>query len=176
MLAVVGIPPGVAVFTAEVAAAQDAKIVSQCLRVRAVDPSGRVRQLHPPPGRSCPRPPPRLWVRGEEIALYRSTTALRSAAAAQRDGALASGRRAFARLLAEALGEHFRGRARGLGFAAERYALRWEETRLSYARGETHERTVALFRWWSDAERGMRVSWRPDPQTLRRDWPEGTSP
>ena len=171
VLRTAGIPPGVAVFSADVPRTPDLKITALCLSVRIVERDGRVRQLHPRAGAGCPSPAPRLWVTGEEIALYRSATSLRAAVAARFTGALHPSQERHPKLLAESIAEHFRKRARARGFAPERYALLWREATLSERTGVRGERVVALMRWEADAERGVTLGWRPDPERLARDWP-----
>ncbi len=83
-LALLGIPPGVAVFTADVDVSPDAKIASLCLEARAVEAEGPARRIYPEVGRRCPAPAPRLWVRGEDIALSRFAVIMRSAVASRR--------------------------------------------------------------------------------------------
>lgn len=166
-----GIPGGVAVFTSDAGTSPDEKITAQCFEVR-IDGEGRpARRLHPDAGRTCPVPAPRLWVRGEDIALYRLAMALRSAVASHRAGALPPSQVRFPRLLAESIGEHFRRRASARHLAPERYALLWREWRIDYATGAKSERIVALLRWRDDPEPGVFVSWRPDALALSRHWP-----
>ena len=62
VLRTAGIPPGIAVFSADVPETPDLKITALCLSVRVVERDGRVRQLHPRAGAGCPSPAPRLWV------------------------------------------------------------------------------------------------------------------
>lgn len=176
ILRTAGIPPGVAVFSADVSRTSDAKITALCLEVRSVERDGRVRQLHPRAGDRCPAPAPRLWVTGEEIALYRSATSLRAAVVAQRTGALDPAQQRHPELLAESLAEHFRGRARARGLAPERFALLWRESTLREQTGERGDRTVALMQWETDPARGVRLAWRPDPARVAEGWPRLTDP
>jgi len=170
-----GVPPGVAVFTADSATAAEAKIADLCLEVRIVDASGRARRLHPEAGERCPAPQPRLWVKGETIWLNRATVSLRAAVAARRrDPSFARGR--TQRLLAEALAAHFRARAHAEGLAPERYALLWAESRVDTSTGERSERKVALMRWGPTGEGDLRVSWRPDASLLDAYWPALETP
>ena len=176
LLAWAGIPPGVAVFTADSASAAEAKIVDLCLEVRVVEADGRVVRLHPDAGERCPAPQPRIWVKGEEIWLDRSAVSLRAAVAARRQE-LRRGQSARAtRLLAEALAAHFRARAHAEGLAPERYALLWAESRVDTNTGERGERDVALMRWGPVGEGDLRVSWRPDASLLDAYWPALETP
>jgi hypothetical protein len=170
LLALAGIPPGVAVFSTETEVLSDALIVSQCFEVRGVAGNAPARRIYPEGGRVCPAPSPRIWVRGEDIALYRFATGLRSAAASQPGESLFRSRERFARLLAETIGEHFRSRAER-EFAPDRYALLWTELHVDYRSGEHSERVVALVRWRADPDEGVFVSWSPDDRTLGEHWP-----
>ena len=140
-LALLGIPAGVAVFTAEVDTSPDAKIASLCLEARAVEGEGLARRIYPEVGRRCPAPAPRLWVRGEDIALSRFAVGMRSP------------------------------RALAGGLAPTRYALLWTESRVRYGSGARSDRIVALLRWRADGEGGVFVSWKPDERTLQQHWP-----
>lgn len=171
----VGVPPGIAVFSAD-AAAPSAKIADLCLEVRIVEPGGQVRRLYPDAEERCPEPPPRFWVKGETIWLNRSAVSLRAAVAARRaDSSRRPGDRA-PQLLAEAMAEHFRARAHAAGFAPERYALLWTESRVDTKTGARSQRDVALMRWGREGEGDLRLSWRPDAPLLRAHWPELGAP
>ncbi len=170
-LALLGIPPGVAVFTAEVDTSPDAKIASLCLEARAVEGEGPARRIYPEVGRRCPAPAPRLWVRGEDIALSRFAVGMRSAVASRRAGTLAAAQVRFPRLLAESLAGHIQSRALADGLAPTRYALLWTESRVGYGSGARSDRIVALLRWRADGEGGVFVSWKPDERTLQQHWP-----
>ena len=126
-----GIPPGIAVFTAEVNKVQDAKVVAHCFSVRVVARDGQVRQIYPPGG-VCPPRPPRMWVTGEQIALYRSATSLRAAAADRRAGILPPSRIRHPELLLESIADYFRAKTRAEGVEAERYVLLWTELSVDY--------------------------------------------
>jgi hypothetical protein len=169
-LRAVGIPPGIAVFTAEVATPSDSKIRAVCLEARAFAADGRFHVLHPRPNAPCPEPAPRVWVRSEEIALYRFVTSLRNAVVAHRAGALRASQRRHPELLARSIAAHFRSRAESLGLAPTRYALLWRESRIDYRSGEASERVTALLRWDADPDRGVALAWRPDPEHLSKHW------
>jgi hypothetical protein len=171
VLGLAGIPPGVPVFTSETDTLPDEKIAVQCLEVRGVAVDGAARRIHPAGGRVCPAPSPRLWVRGEDIALSRFVMGMRSGVASRREGTLAPSRVRVPRLLADSMAEHFRKRTGAEGLAPDRYALLWTESRVSYRTGARSERIVALVRWRADPGEGVFVSWRPDERTLREYWP-----
>jgi hypothetical protein len=181
-LALLGIPPGVAVFTAEVDTSPDSKIASLCLEARAVEGEGPARRIYPEAGRRCPAPAPRLWVRGEDIALSRFAVSMRSAVASHRAGTLSAARVRFPRLLAESLAEHIQSRARADGLTPTRYAVLWTESRIGYGSGARSDRIVALLRWRADAtsgeagDGGVFVSWSPDKRTLQQHWPAVDEP
>ena len=170
LLHALGIPPGVAVFTADTDRVSDAKLVALCVEVRVVERGGRARRLYPDDGRRCPPAPPRLGAGGEEIALYRSLIVLRAAVAAYRTESASTAER-HPELLAEWIVEHFRARARARGLDAERFALLWREWRWNYATGERNERSVALLTWWSDPARGFTLAWQPGAERLAAAWP-----
>jgi hypothetical protein len=179
-LALLGVPPGVAVFTAEVDTSPDSKIASLCLEARAVDAEGLARRIYPEEGRRCPAPAPRLWIRGEDIALSRFPVIMRSAVAARRAGILPATRLRFPQLLAESLAEHIQSRARDDGLTPTRYAVLWTESRVGYGSGARSDRIVALLRWRADSVDGgdggdghgrVFVSWSPSERTLQQHWP-----
>ncbi len=173
-LGLAGIPPGIAVFTADTGRAQDAKIAAICLEVRDLSESGTKRQIYPAEDASCPARPPRLWVRGEQILLDRSVMSLRAAAAARRAGESDPSRTRFAKLLARSIAAHFVGRDRLAGAAADRYALLWREARISYRTRTRSDRIVALFGWRSAADPRVFIAWQPDDATLREHgWDPG---
>jgi len=172
----VGVPPGVAVFTADAATAAEAKIEDLCLEVRVVESDGRVRRLYPDPEDPCPAPPPRLWVKGETIWLNRAAVSLRAAVAARRNDPERGADRRAPRLLAQSVAEHFRARARAEGLAPERYALRWTESRVDTQTGDRSRRDVALIRWGAAGEGDLRVFWRPGARVLGAHWPELEAP
>jgi hypothetical protein len=170
-LALAGILPAVAVFSANTSSAPDAKIAAICLEVRGISEDGAQRQLYPAEGVVCPAPAPRLWVRGEEIFLHRSLVSLRAAVAARRGGDDDPAKMRFARLLADSIGAHFRGRERQTDRVSDRAMLLWKETRTHY---ETHARTdrvVALFEWRSASDPRAFIAWQPDEaKLLERGW------
>ncbi len=166
-----GVPGGVAVFTSNAGVSPDEKITVQCFEVRVDGGSGSAHRLYPDAHRVCPTPEPRIWIRGEDIALYRLAMGLRSAIASHRAGALPRSRVSYPRLLAESMAEHFRRRAAADALSPDRYALLWTESRIDYATGAESNKTVALLRWREDREQGVFVSWRPDADTLARHWP-----
>ncbi len=165
-LALVGIPPAVAVFTSDAGSAPDAKIAAICLEVRALSEDGRSRQIYPAEGVSCPAPAPRLWVRGEDIFLHRAVVILRAAVAARQGGAEDRGRMRFAQLLARSIGAHFVRRGGDAPGGADRNMLLWKETRLSYSERTRSDRVVALFDWESTADPHVFIAWRPDAAKL----------
>lgn len=168
-LASAGVRPGVAVFTADTGTAPDAKITASCLEVRVVEVGGATRRLYPLGEAPCPAEPPRLWVTGEAILLSRSAAGLRAAVAAGRTGSLDPSNRRLPRLLAESIADHFRRRVRRQGIAADRYALLWTESRVSYRTGARTRGAVALFEWRESGR--VFVRWRPEERTLRERWP-----
>jgi hypothetical protein len=170
-LAVAGIPPAVAVFSADTASAPDAKIAAICLEVRGISEERSQTRVYPPEGVVCPAPSPRLWVRGEEIFLHRSLVGLRAAAAARQGGDDDPRRTRFASLLASSIRAHFLGRERNTDQRSDRSLLLWRESRISY---ETHirsDRVVALFEWQSLSDPRVFIRWQPDEARLReRGW------
>lgn len=173
VLGLAGISPGVAVFTADSRNAPDEKVATICLEVRAVT-GASARRVHPADGVSCPAPPPRLWVRGEQSFLLRSVVILRARAAARRAGDSDPGRAPLAELLARSIGAHFVARERLAGKSPDRYLLLWEEERVSYRTRQRSERRVALLGWRHVTAPRVFVRWRPDERTLReRGWVEG---
>lgn len=170
-LGLVGIPPAVAVFSADTGSAPDAKIAEICLEVRGLRDAGAQRQIYPGLGASCPEPAPRLWVRGEQVFLHRSVVSLRAAVAAHRSGASAPGRMRFAKLLADSIGAHFVRRDGLMGGSADRYLLLWREARISYRTRARSDRIVALFDWRSAAEPEVFIAWKPVDALMRsRGW------
>ena len=166
-LGLAGIPPGVAVFTADTGSAPDAKIAASCLEVRGLSEAGARRQVYPAEDASCPARPPRLWVRGEQILLDRSVMSLRAAVSAHRAGESGPSRARFAKLLAQSIAAHFVGRDRLAGAAADRYELLWREARISYRTRARSDRIVALFGWRSAADPQLFIAWQPDEAMLR---------
>jgi len=167
-LALAGIPPAVAVFSADTGSAPDAKIAAICLEVRAIS-DGDERQIYPAEDVPCPAVSPRLWVRGEEIFLQRSIVTLRAAVAASRRGDSDRGRMRFAKLLAESIGAHFVRpdvRPQGPEAGEDRMLLLWKESRISYSTGARSERAVALFEWRNVADPRVFIAWRPDEEKL----------
>jgi hypothetical protein len=170
-LGLAGIPPAVAVFSADVGSAPDAKIAAICLEVRALRSGDEGRQIYPNAATPCPAPSPRVWVRGEQAFLHRSVVIVRAAVAAHRAGHATPQRMRFARRLAGAIGAHFVRRDQIAGGIADRYALLWEESRISYRTRTRSENTVALFDWPGIADPQVSIAWRPDDATLReRGW------
>ena len=174
-LDLVGIPPGVAVFTEETSTPRNSKLVALCLRVRVVDVDGRVHEIYPPAGRECPQPAARLWIRGEQIALYRLAATLVSAANARRKGSAGRRQADLPELLLESLADHFRARAHAEGLAPDRYALLWTESRVNYRSGEPSEEIVSLIRW-REQERPVLGAWHPDSRKLEEHWPSLEAP
>jgi hypothetical protein len=170
-LAIAGIPPGVAVFSADTATAPDAKIAAICPEVRGLSADGAQTRLYPGEGIACPAPSPRFWVHGEDIFLHRALVSLRAATASrQRDGGDRRGMR-FARLLAGSVGAHFVASRHAGAADSERMLLLWQEARVSYESGDRSERVVALFEWHNAPNPRVSVAWRPDPARLReRGW------
>ena len=167
MLGVAGIPPAVAVFSADTASAPDAKIAAIRPEVRGISEDGSQMRIYPSEGAVCPAPSPRLWVRGEEIFLHRSLVSLRAAAASRQAGDHDPRRMLFARLLGNSIRGHFVGRARSRAQEADRGLLLWRESRISY---ETHARTdrvVAVFEWRSASDPRVFIAWKPDERRLR---------
>ena len=175
VLALASIPPGVAVFSTETELSSDILIAAQCFEVRGVAGDAPARRIYPESGRACPAPSPRMWVRGEDIALYRFATGLRSAAGSRGGESRPRSRERFARLLVETMAEHFRSRAER-EFAPDRYALLWTESHVDYRSGEHSERVVALVRWRADPDDGVFVSWSPDDRKLGEQWPRLEEP
>ena len=156
-----------------------------CLEVRGISEAG-ARRVYPGPGVSCPAPAPRLWVKGEEIFLSRSSATMRAAAAAIRAGASDPGRIRFAKLLAQSIGAHFVASDQAADPAPDRYLLLWREERISYRTNARSERTVALLSWQRTSSTSTSrstptptstptprvfIAWRPSEATLReRGW------
>lgn len=169
-LMVVGISPGVAVFTADRGGGPDEKIAALCLEVRGIS-QDTVRRVYPAQGVSCPAPGPRIWVRGEQIFLSRTSVSMRAAAAAIRAGDSDPARIRFAKLLAQSIGAHFVARDHAHAAAPDRYLLLWREERISYRTNSRSDRVVALLSWQSTATPRVFVAWRPNEATLReRGW------
>jgi len=176
LIGLLGVPPGVAVFTTDDVVLRDEVFEAFCLEVRTVEGDRPARRIYPPPGRVCPAPPPRLWIRGEEIALERMARALQSSAAWRRAGTLAPSQIRFPKLFSESLADHFRSRARADGLAPDRYALLWTSWKRSLVSGESSERIVAIIRWQADPGGNLFISWSPDEQKLQEHWPELEKP
>jgi hypothetical protein len=173
-LGLVGILPGVAVFTADTGRTQEAKIAAICLEVRDLSESGTQRQIYPAEDASCPAPPPRLWVRGEQIFLDHSVMKLRSAVVAHRAGVAGPARGRYAKLLARSIAAHFVGRDRLAGAAADRYALLLREERISYLTRARSDHIVALLGWRNAADPQVFIAWQPDEAKLREHgWEPG---
>jgi hypothetical protein len=171
VLGLVGIPGGVAVFTSDLRGLSEEALETICVEVRAVAGEGPARRIYPATGRVCPAPPPRLWVRGEDIALARLRSELRNTAGPRRAGTLPPSLARVPRLLAESMAEHFRGRARAAGHTPDRYALLWTESKVNVASGARRQRILALIRWQADPAGDLFISWSPDEQTLQEHWP-----
>jgi len=167
-LGLAGIVPGVAVFTADTGRTQETKVAAICLEVRDLSDIGTQRQIYPAEDASCPAHPPRLWVRGEQIFLNHAVMTLHQSVVARRAGDSSRGRERFARLLARSIAAHFVGRDSLAGAAADRYALLWRETRVSYLTRARSDYIIALLGWRNAADPQVFIAWQPDEATLRK--------
>ena len=172
-LRLVGIPPGVSVFTSEKSRSFDKSVSALCFEVRVVSAEAPAQRIYPPDGRVCPAPQPRIWVRGEEALLYRSIQPLlRHGATSRRAGSRSRSQGLYSRLLAESIAEHFRSRARAAGLAPDRYALLWTAAMIDMSSGERSEVIVALLRWRANPDGELFLSWNPNDQILQAHWPD----